>query len=184
MALYWANQSTGIHTGDWFGRQWMYDVASRYVVLGDANYTAYLNVYIPHPAQINLPWATAMLEALVYVYAIDNRASFDSIVPSWLPVTNGLTPTRPVFLVGMKKDLRDKAEMGEADPGATGTFLSTEEGMNLAAQIHAEFFAELNVSDLQGLNDFWTPVINATFQGPNYKKIRATARSSGCCVLL
>jgi len=186
MSLFWSNSSTDIVVGNYFGRQWAYDIASKAYMYDDKSWAVYL--YVMAGGRVGLAqhrWACGAVESVVLVYAVNDRASFDSINQIYIPILQMLTPQRPLFLVGMKRDTREMAESGGIDPGPPGSFVSTEEGMLLASQINAVTFTELTTDDLKELDDFWTRTIDETFKGPNYKKIRAHIRSAtNSCILL
>ena len=181
LALFWAYQTATLNVREYFGRQWAADATSRAYTFEDVAYYAYVYVLTQAQNIIGQPWAVEPLEAVIFVYSVDNRASFDALTPTWLPFIQPLVPTRPIFLVGLKKDLREQSEKVGADDQPA--FVSFEEGMQLAAQLNALSFTELNTSELSDVNKFWDDVIRATVHGPLYKKIKAKVHPSGCVLL-
>ncbi|KAJ3122794.1 hypothetical protein HK098_002485 [Nowakowskiella sp. JEL0407] len=102
------------------------------------------------------PSAYEKTHVVVLMFSVAERRSFERVKDKWVPEIRKYLPKAPIVLVGSKIDLRNDTETLEKLKRVKDKPVSTDEGMDLAAEIGAEDYCEISAvsQDPEGVLDF------------------------------
>jgi len=126
-------------------------------------------------------------EISVLCFALDNRASFDAITISWLPIIQAVPLKRPLYLVGTRKDVRGAVENGaeNQEDDVRARCVSYEEGIVLASALDAISYTEISIYD-DSVPQLIREIVDRSMTTLEFLSIRKVVRKrtrSGCHIL-
>ncbi|KAK3344299.1 P-loop containing nucleoside triphosphate hydrolase protein [Lasiosphaeria hispida] len=98
--------------------------------------------------------------AAIICYAIDDEASAAAVNEAWKPVLDRALIECPLFVLGLKKDLRVEAPTLDL-PFSPARKQATEElGRAIAHEARANGFAEVSAASGEGVAETWQAIVN------------------------
>jgi len=117
------------------------------------------------------PLAYPQTDVFLMCYACDFASSLENIKHKWFPEIQHYNPETPFILVATKTDLRDKAK-------DQSTFISTEQGQELANDIKADGFVECSALTQEGVRTVFDQAIRCVIKPKKQRR-----KLKGCIIL-
>ncbi|KAI8071271.1 Rho1 GTPase [Gongronella butleri] len=117
---------------------------------------------------------------LLICFAIDVRDSFENVVEKWVPEVKKFCPGKPFLLVATKQDLRDDPLVQHELKQQNSSFISIEEGMQVAKEIEASAYVECSSKLGRRVDEVFEKAVQATMPRPAEP---AKKKKRGCVVM-
>lgn len=114
-------------------------------------------------------------------FSIVSEDSFVRVKSVWYPEVKHHCPNTPVYLVGMKVDLRDNEEMVKTLQEKNRRMISYEEGRVMAERCGFDGYFECSSLLHQGLDEIFNSALNLVVYGNG--RPRSMVKRRGCVVM-
>ena len=124
-------------------------------------------------------------DAFIVCYSVNSRKSFENVSKVWLPeLEKHGSRSVPVIIVAMKKDMRPRASLNRNGslginsdrPVPKERFVTCDEGMQLANDVHAYAFIECSAFSEKGVNDVFEQAVRAVLKYIKEEKAKEKPR--------
>ena len=122
-------------------------------------------------------------DVILLCYSIDNPDSLSNIGTKWNPEIKFYCPTKPVILVGNKKDLRNDPDVIKDLRQKHQEIVRTEQGKRMANRIGAVDFFECSAKTRQGLNEIFMGAAKESFKNNATKNSERKSSKKKCTYL-
>ena len=127
-------------------------------------------------------------DVFIVCYSVNSRRSFENVSKVWLPeLEKHGSPSAPVVIVATKKDSRPRASLNRngsiglnsGKPVPPERFVTYDEGLQLANNVHAYAFLECAALSENGVNDVFEQVVRAVLKHVKDEKAKDKQKRRG-----
>jgi len=111
-------------------------------------------------------------DVLLICFSIVNPDSLGNVVDKWLPEVSHFCPKVPIILVGTKKDLRTDADVIEDLSMKKQKPVTTEQGQQMAALIHAHAYLECSSRTRDGVREVFETAALAALRKKHHTRTK------------
>ncbi|KAI9675816.1 MAG: Rho GTPase [Trizodia sp. TS-e1964] len=111
------------------------------------------------------PLAYSNAHVILIGFSVASPDSLENVKAKWIEEANERSPTVPVILVGLKKDLREDPIAIEEMRRKSQNFVSSREGVETAHEIGARKYLECSSLTGEGVDDVFETATRETFSG-------------------
>ncbi|KAJ3337861.1 GTP-binding protein Rho1 [Gonapodya sp. JEL0774] len=138
-----------------------------------------------HLRSLSYPGADIVL----ICFAIDSPVSLDNVVEKWITEVRHFCPKTPVYLIGLKKDIRTDQKMIDSMKRTHERPVATQEAEAIARQIGADRYLECSARTGEGITEVFETATRGTIRtAPAAVKPAASAAAKedeGCsCIII
>ncbi|KXS19010.1 ras-like GTP-binding protein Rho1 [Gonapodya prolifera JEL478] len=136
-----------------------------------------------HLRSLSYPGADIVL----ICFAIDSPVSLDNVVEKWMEEVRHFCPKTPIFLIGLKKDVRTDPRVLENMKRTHERPVATAEGEAVARRIGADRYLECSARTGEGVTDVFETATRYSLRSSPTAPPGTSApvnENGGCCIIL
>jgi len=110
------------------------------------------------------PLSYPQTDVFLICYSVSNPVSLRNVRTKWIPEVQHHEPEAPIVLVGLKSDMRGDPNITRQLDAIGETFVSPEEGQQLAASTGCEKWAECSALTQEGMHEVFAEAIRCSMK--------------------